>query len=263
VTPTHNERKSWQRVLPSHIRVIAVQSPDTSSARAHSTRVSPLTLKRFAFLTRVAEQASNRRRPRESGVSYLEAAMAQDEDKENGGQKENEDEIESEEIVSESDDDEKLQLASKNAPEESGISRRLQLHSEHSSLAREAIRSSSDEYDKNLLKLSTVFLGLSLSFMKDIVHPQYLTHVYSLYASWCLFALTVLAVVASFQISLRANLLHLSTLDDYYLSQDSSALNRSNAWNTAVAIVNLAAGAFFVLAIAFSVYFVIANFRRI
>jgi hypothetical protein len=142
----------------------------------------------------------------------------------------------------------------------SNLSFRHRMHSEHCNLAREAIRSSSDEYDKNLLKLSTVFLGLSLTFMKDIVHVDKLTHIYSLYTSWCLFALTILAVIVSFQLSLQANVKHLATLDEYYLNENLSALSRSNKWNTAVIIANLSAGTFFILGIASSVYFVIFNF---
>jgi hypothetical protein len=158
------------------------------------------------------------------------------------------------------DEDEEPRKGEGEADADPNLSLRHRLHSEHCKLAQEAIRSSSDEYDKNLLKLSTLFLGLSLTFMKDIVHVDKLTHIYSLYFSWCLFGLTVLAVIVSFQLSVQANIGHLAVLDDYYLEGNLTALNRSNKWNTAVIIVNLSAGVFFILGIASSVYFVIFNF---
>lgn len=137
---------------------------------------------------------------------------------------------------------------------------RLKLHGDHCKLAWDAIRSSSDEYDKNLLKLSTAFLGLSLTFMKDVVGTNRITHCYSLYASWASLAAVVLAVVVSFQLSIRANTKHLKALDDYYLQDVQEALNRRNGWSIAVEWTNVFAGLFFVAGLVLSVYFVIANF---
>lgn len=136
---------------------------------------------------------------------------------------------------------------------------RLSLHAEHSKLAREAIRSSSEEYDKNILTLSSAALGLSLTFMKDIVPLEHITHRYSLYWSWILFAVSVLAVVCSFQLSIRAHFKHLECIDAYYLQKDDAALSRKSNWSTALEIFNFSSGLFFVAGIASSVYFVIAN----
>jgi hypothetical protein len=136
---------------------------------------------------------------------------------------------------------------------------RLSLHSEHSKLAWEAIRSSSSEYDKNILALSSAALGLSLTFMKDIVPLKDITHRYSLYASWMLFAASVLAVIFSFQLSIWAHFKHLENIDDYYLYKVKSALSRKNKWSTPLEIFNVASGLLFFAGLACSVYFVIVN----
>ena len=148
----------------------------------------------------------------------------------------------------------------KDSDADANLSLRRHMHAEHSKMAMESISSSIDEYDKNLLKLSTVFLGLSLTFMKDIVHVDKITHVYSLYASWAFFSITIASVIASFQLSVQANERHLEVIYDYYLKKDDAALRRPNHWNTAVILVNLTSGSCFVLGVITSVYFVVANF---
>ena len=95
--------------------------------------------------------------------------------------------------------------------------------------------------------------------MKDIVPLKDITHRYSLYASWILFACSVLAVVCSFQLSIRAHFKQLENIDAYYLYREESALSKKSKWSTALEIFNLLSGLFFVAGLACSVYFVIVN----
>jgi hypothetical protein len=133
------------------------------------------------------------------------------------------------------------------------------LHLEHCKVAWDAIQSSSDEYDKSILTLSSAMLGLSLTFMKDIVPIAQITHRYSLYVSWICFAVSVLSVICSFRLSIPAHCAHLKCLDDYYLRDDEAALSRKSGWSLIVECFNWASGLFFVRGLASSAYFVFAN----
>jgi hypothetical protein len=133
------------------------------------------------------------------------------------------------------------------------------LHLEHCKVAWGAIQSSSDEYDKSILTLSSAMLGLSLTFMKDIVPMAQITHRYSLYVSWICFTVSVLCVICSFRLSIPAHCAHLKCLDDYYLLDDRTALSRKSKWSAIVEWLNWASGLFFVCGLASSAYFVFTN----
>lgn len=58
--------------------------------------------------------------------------------------------------------------------------------------------SNSETYDKSLLTLSSAFLGLSLTFIQNVVPLNSGKCFFLLYLSWGLFALTVILTIASF-----------------------------------------------------------------
>ena len=135
------------------------------------------------------------------------------------------------------------------------------LHGDHCKLAWDAIRSSSDDYDKNVLQLSSALLALSMSFMKDLVHPAELHHYYSLYVSWSSFGVAIIAVIFSFQFSIAAHKCHLTNIDEYYLKGKHEALAKGSRWDKYLTFTNFAAGAFFFLGVICTIVFVISNFR--
>lgn len=139
---------------------------------------------------------------------------------------------------------------------------RRTLHVEHSKIAWDAIQSSSDEYDKGILTMSSAMLALSLAFMKDIVPRTQVVHRFSLYLSWGCFALSVLTVICSFRLSIPAHYAHLRSINDYYLGRDDKALSRKNRWGFWVEISNWISGFTFLAGILSSVYFVTANLWR-
>lgn len=58
--------------------------------------------------------------------------------------------------------------------------------------------SNSETYDKSLLTLSSAFLGLSLTFIQNVVPLADGKCLLLLYVSWGLFALTIILTIASF-----------------------------------------------------------------
>jgi hypothetical protein len=104
--------------------------------------------------------------------------------------------------------------------------RRQQLYDEHRKQATEDIQTSSDDFDKNLLAVSSGALGFSLAFIKDIVHLQSAVWNWSLYASWICFAACIVITVFSFRLSIIANNAHLEYLYRYYICKEDKYLDK-------------------------------------
>jgi hypothetical protein len=92
------------------------------------------------------------------------------------------------------------------------------LYDEHRKQAIEDIQTSTDDFDKNLLAVSSGALGFSLAFIKDIVHMQSAVWPRMLYASWICFAACIVITVFSFRLSIVANRAHLDYLFEYYVN---------------------------------------------
>lgn len=135
------------------------------------------------------------------------------------------------------------------------------LHGEHCKLAWDAIRSSSDEYDKNILQLASALLALSISFIKDLIKPHDVQHYYSLYISWSAFGIAIIAVVMSFQFSIAAHKRHLQRIDAYYLNANKTALTEVSVWDRLLTFTNYVAGCSFFAGVCCTIYFVSRNFR--
>jgi hypothetical protein len=121
--------------------------------------------------------------------------------------------------------------------------------------------SNAENYDKAVLSLSTAFLALSLTFLKDFVPLQRAEWLSLLYGSWLVLAGAVLCTIFSFWVSQRAIDVQLKKADDYYLRNDQAALSKSRIakltdW------VNAASGILFVLGVSLTTTFVIVNVER-
>lgn len=143
-------------------------------------------------------------------------------------------------------------------PDERALRQRLLAETRADLLKRQL--SNSENYDKAILSLSTVFLGLSLTFLKNFVpHPLACT-VWLLYCSWGALATAVVATVLSFLVSQRAIDVQLKKAEAYYLNADETALRKSviarvTDW------INLGSGIAFVSGVLLTTAFVIMNFN--
>lgn len=89
--------------------------------------------------------------------------------------------------------------------------------------------SNAENYDKAILSLSTVFLGLSFAFLKDFVSTDQAEWLCLLYGSWVVLTAAVLTTVLSFRVSQRAIDEQLKRAEDYYLHGKQDTLSKSEA----------------------------------
>jgi hypothetical protein len=104
--------------------------------------------------------------------------------------------------------------------------RQEELFDEYKKRADEVIKSASEDFDRNLLTLSSGALGLSLAFIKDIVPLSKSVWIPCLVVSWGAFALCVLITLASSQVSVRANEIALEVAENVYINGQSQSRNK-------------------------------------
>jgi hypothetical protein len=137
--------------------------------------------------------------------------------------------------------------------------RRLELYDEHRKQASEDIESSTDNFDKNLLAVSSAALGFSLAFIKDIVHMQSAVWHRVLYASWICFAACIVITVFSFRLSVMANNQHLNHLHKYYIEKNEEYLNKKSRAAIVLGVFTWAAAVCFLGGIILTLIFCIKN----
>lgn len=119
-------------------------------------------------------------------------------------------------------------------------------------------RSGEEKYDAAILTMAPALLGLSITFMKDVVKLADARWIPMLYWSWALLALATLFVVASFRFSSIAMHRDMVTMakvwNDPYTSIQCE-LN-DNRWNTITKWINHIAGVSFVAGLILMAIFV-------
>ena len=127
-------------------------------------------------------------------------------------------------------------------------------------LAREL--TNSVNFDKSVLSLSSVGLGFSVGFIRDVVGVNVAAGLWLLHASWVLFGLAIIMTLVSFLISQKAIQIQLELANRYYLKNDEECLNRKNhaaRWNEFLAWGSCVC---FILAIAMTVVFAVTNTKE-
>jgi hypothetical protein len=122
------------------------------------------------------------------------------------------------------------------------------------------INKNQEEYDKQLLTLSSGFLLLSLAFVKDIVHTDQAIWRGLLYGSFVTLGFCVLLVLASFQVSIFG---HDKAKDYWENRKDGDAkLLFPYGFAKKIRLLNIATGVTFMLGIILCMAFVIINLHR-
>lgn len=119
----------------------------------------------------------------------------------------------------------------------------------------------SDNYDKNILTLSSAGLVTSLTLIKDISSSP--IWIIFLYTSWVLFGLSIILTISSFLLSNFALRMQLKIAEDYYINGNDDAFNKTNYLGKSTAWVNLSSGLAFSLAVASVIVFGTLNFNGI
>jgi hypothetical protein len=140
---------------------------------------------------------------------------------------------------------------------------RWNLYLEQERLARQNIRDSTSDFDKNLLALSSGALGISLGFIKDIVPLEQAIWLSLLYWSWFLFASCILATLSSFQFSVLAHVSHIGYLKKFLLDREDSYKDKQSWASKAVDVCTWTAAAGFFAGVALTLVFCYRNVERI
>ena len=121
--------------------------------------------------------------------------------------------------------------------------------------------SNSEAYDKAILTLSSGFLALSLSFIKEILPAGSITWTGLLYVSWVLLTLAIISTVISFRLSNAAIEAQLRQAHRYYKEKVESASTKSKL-SRSVDWLNNVSGGLFIVGVILTVVFVILNFSE-
>ena len=121
--------------------------------------------------------------------------------------------------------------------------------------------SNSEKFDAAILTLSTAALGVSLTFIKDIVPLAKVQDICLLKVSWWLFGFAILSTILSFVASQLGIKTQLNYAEEYYLNRKTEFLTKTNIPAKATDFCNYAAAFFFVVALLFTVIFVSTNLR--
>jgi hypothetical protein len=132
------------------------------------------------------------------------------------------------------------------------------LHEQFTAEVNRRELASADNFDKSILTLSSAGLGLSLSFLKDIGGVAVVLP-WALYLSWVMFVLATVSTMSSFLVSARAMEHHKGLARRAYLEGDHGAFGEENKWDRWTRRLNQCSAAFFFLALALTITFVITN----
>jgi len=138
---------------------------------------------------------------------------------------------------------------------------RERLHTSTRSELLERQFSNSEAYDKAILTLSSGFLALSLSFIKEILPAGSIVWRALLYTSWALLALAIIFTVVSFRVSNAAIEGQLGQAYRYYKEKDEGAFAKSKLARL-VDWLNNISGGLFIFGVVLTVVFVIVNFSE-
>lgn len=119
--------------------------------------------------------------------------------------------------------------------------------------------SNSEKYDGAILTLSLGALGVSITYIKDIVPANSADHIVCLITSWIFFGAAVIATMISFHTSQWGIRTQLKYAEEYYLNRKDEFLKRRNIFAIATTALNTLSAVLFVIAIGLTIYFVSSN----
>ena len=119
--------------------------------------------------------------------------------------------------------------------------------------------SNSENYDRAILTLSTASLGLSVTFIKNMVEIDQAACLWLLETSWVLFGIAIVTTVLSFQLSQRSIDFEFNRLNKYYLEKDDKAFGIPNVNGDRTKQAGYVSGITFVIALFTLMLFICLN----
>lgn len=123
--------------------------------------------------------------------------------------------------------------------------------------------SNSEKFDGAVLTLSTGALGLSLTFLRDMVSIEKVQQLSLLIWSWRFFGGAIILTILSFMFSQWGINKQLQYAEEYYLNRKDEYLKKVNPCAKVTNCLNICSGISFILAIIFTVCFVSANVKNL
>jgi hypothetical protein len=120
----------------------------------------------------------------------------------------------------------------------------------------------SEMYDKSLLTLSSAFLGLAVTFTKDVVPLENASWIYLMYSSWVLFALTIIITIFSFIYAQFIYTQLIKWAGDYILDGKQEVKNKGGELGNKIIYLTSFSGLVFIVAVALLTSFVILNVHK-
>lgn len=121
------------------------------------------------------------------------------------------------------------------------------------------IISNSENYDKTLLSLSSLLLGTSLSFIKDVVSLATASHIYLLIVSWSLFGISIISTILSFLTGQQALKLSILYAEQYYIYGKEVYRNKVSPYAKVTNWLNYLSGSSYIIALGVTIVFVSIN----
>ena len=116
-------------------------------------------------------------------------------------------------------------------------------------------------FDTAVLTLSSAFLALSVTFIKDVVSPIATANwLPLLYVSWFSFCGAIISTVCSFTIGQHGYKTLRDAAERYYIKGERSAFSVSVVISRRIECANILSGALFVIGVIAVLFFVFLNF---
>lgn len=122
--------------------------------------------------------------------------------------------------------------------------------------------SNSENFDKEILTLSSVFLGATLTFIKDIVPIKTAWYLWQLNLSYLFFIIVIISTIISFLVSQRALAIQLDYAEKYYLELQEEFLKKENKWGNWIKYLSYISAFFFIFGIFCVALFIILNLNH-
>jgi len=135
------------------------------------------------------------------------------------------------------------------------------LLADHTAEVRKRQVSSSENFDKSVLTLSSGGLAVSLGFLKDFVPIGQASWPWALYISWIALTLATVVTMLSFLASMKAQEFQQEVALRYYLRKEDPN-ERPNKWDSLVIWMNRLSGASFIAGVSLTTLFVAINLQR-
>jgi hypothetical protein len=119
-----------------------------------------------------------------------------------------------------------------------------------------AEQKSQEDYDKTVLALSGGALGISFSFIKDVIGTNPIVNSYLLTNSWKCWGISLACVLISFFSSQRSLRSIIKSIDN-----DTVYKRKNNLYNAITFVLNITSGSMFILGVYLIINFVSYNMR--